>query len=734
MPHTAQGLLGTLCAAGFSVVTTAQQTPPAGDPPARQPAPPTTVAAPKPQEPATPAPRSAPLVVTATRGEQDPFTAPFQIDVVDQRQIQQRGYRTTPQALRELPSVMVQETAPGQGSPFVRGFTGFNNLMLLDGVRLNNSVFRSGPNQYWNTVDPLSIARIEVLKGPAGAQYGSDAVGGTVQVFTKSPWATAERGTAYGASSYLRYSNAEDSLFGRGEVSVGQSWDDGSWTGVLLGGDAKSFGDLTGGSSTGIQDYTGYRETAFDLKVEHWTDKDTKWVFLHQQVAQGDVPRTHATIFGKSFAGSAVGTDRLRELDQNRYLTYLQYHKTGLSGPIEAVRANLSWHQQDELEDRTTNTGAQTQNSFRVGTLGAWLQFESDAGSLGRLTYGVDYYRDQVDSKLRRFPTPQASDFIQGPVADDANYDLLGVFVQDALPVGDRAELLLGGRYTFAAAEADRVRDPSTTALIDLHDDWDQFTGSARLRVDLDERHWNVYTGVSQGFRAPNLSDLTSFGTARSGEAEIPTPGLSPEHYLAYEVGTKVRTDDVNASLAWYYTDIDDQIARFPTGTTNGAGQSVITKANVGNGYVQGIEFAGGWRVFEQTSVFGAATWQYGRVTNFETAGSALAKEYTSRLMPVTTMVGVRWERENGCYAEVLAMRAEDADKLSFGDTRDTQRIPPGGTPGYTIANLHGGWRVDERTTIDVGIDNLTDVDYRVHGSGSNSAGRNFWVGMAMRF
>lgn len=684
----------------------------------------------RPQDP----PATPPVVVTASRTAQDPFAAPWAADVIDERQLQARGYRTTPQALREVPSVLVQETSPGQGSPFIRGFTGYLNLFLIDGVRLNNSVFRSGPNQYWNTVDPLSLARLEVVKGPASTLYGSDAVGGTVQAFTRSPYAFGEDRLAWGGSSYLRYGTADDALFGRLELSVGQIWAGGSRTGVLVGGDAKAFGDLEGGRSTGEQHNTGYDETAVDVKLEHWTDANTRWVFLHQRLAQDAVPRTHATVFGQSYAGTSVGTDRQRNLDQERSLTYLQYHRDAMAGPVQALHASLSWHQQSEDQDRIRSNHAQEVTGFDVGTLGAWLQLESST-DVGALAYGIEYYRDHVDSSFRRSGAPQPGDGIQGSVADDATYDLLGVYLQDALPLGERVELTLGGRYTYAAADADRVRDPSTNLPIALSDHWDQFTGSARLRVDLLPSHWNVYGGVSQGFRAPNLSDLTSFETARSGEAEVPAPGLEPEEYLGYELGTKVRTADVTVQAAWYWTDIDDQILRFPTGTTNAAGQPVVTKANVGDGYIQGAEVAAAWRCWQQTTVFGAFAWQYGRVTNFNSGGSSRSEEFTTRLLPPSSRLGVRWEDAEGrWWAETEVVRAEDADKLSSGDVRDTQRIPPGGTPGYTLWHLRAGVELSDAATLFVALENVTDVDYRVHGSGSNSPGSSLVLGFRSTF
>lgn len=112
--------------------------------------------------------------------------------------------------LRDVTGIMIQETAFGQGSPYIRGFTEFRNVFLVDGIRLNNSVFREGPNQYWNTVDPFSLERLGVVKGPGSVLYGSDAVGGTVNAISKSP-ALDQTGRSYSSSTTYRAASAENS-------------------------------------------------------------------------------------------------------------------------------------------------------------------------------------------------------------------------------------------------------------------------------------------------------------------------------------------------------------------------------------------------------------------------------------------------------------------------------------------------------------------------------------------
>jgi hemoglobin/transferrin/lactoferrin receptor protein len=153
------------------------------------------------------------VIITATRSENLAASVPAVVKTLDKKQMEERLVRTFPEALVETPGVMIQKTANGQGSPFIRGFTGFRNLMLIDGIRFNNSTFREGPNQYWNTIDPYALDRVEVLPSQGGTLYGSDAVGGTVNAFTKDSGflREAEGGFfAHGQADY-RWSSAERS-------------------------------------------------------------------------------------------------------------------------------------------------------------------------------------------------------------------------------------------------------------------------------------------------------------------------------------------------------------------------------------------------------------------------------------------------------------------------------------------------------------------------------------------
>ncbi len=680
--------------------------------------------------------RSEKVVVSGSRSAQDPFEIPFTSSVIDSADLRERQYRSTPQALRDVPGVLLQETAYGHGSPYIRGFTSFRTLFLIDGIRLNNSVFRPGPNQYWNTVDPFSLDRIEVLKGPNSVLYGSDAVGGTVQAFSRAP--TRRSGddgeVMFGGRTMVRYGSADDSIIGRGEVEMGYEHEGGAWSGLMFGGTGKHFDDLEAGASTGNQLYTGYDELDFDAKFVHDFGNGLGLTIAHQSVQQRDVPRTHRTIFANGWRGTDLGSDLEREFDQDRTLTYIQFYGDDLGGAIDAFKISASLHNQEERRDRTRSNGNQEATGFDVDTWGLWAQAESETG-IGRLTYGAEWYHDEVDSFFERVGTPaQPGDDLSGPIADDSTYDLFAVFVQDTFEVDDQLSFTLGGRFNYAAAKSDKVRDPDTGNAISVDDSWDDFVFSARGRYEVVPDEVAIYGGVSQGFRAPNLSDLSRFDDARTNEFEVPSTGLDAERYIQYEIGMKIEEPTWAAETAFFYTDIQDQILRFPTGNMIGTNDEV-RKANVGDGYVYGIEFGGSFRIVDEVTLFGNAAFLEGQVENYVSPGVE-QQTWLTRMMPLTYQVGVRWDDivHDRFWAETRLVRAEKADKLSFGDMGDTSRIPMGGTPAYTVWDIGAGARLSDDSDLVVRVENLTDDDYRIHGSGLNRPGRNFLFALETRF
>ncbi len=666
-----------------------------------------------------------PVVVTATRTEISRFEAPYTVDVIDRKQMRRRAYRSTPQMLRDVPGILIQETSVGQGSPFIRGFTGFRNVFLIDGIRLNNSVFREGPNQYWNTVDPYSIERLEVVKGQGAVQFGTDAVGGTVNAITKgSTLASSDK--AQRGEIFYRTASAENSHVGRAEAQIRFA----PSLRAFAGGTGKHYGNFESGGGT-LRN-TGYDEWNGDIKLQFEPDDNSTLTFACQRVLQNNVPRTHRTIDAVPYAGSRVGTDIRFDLDQERQLAYAQYRRTHIDGMVDSITFSVSWHQQDEVRDRIrlpNAPGGALRHDIQgvdIGTLGVWAQLESET-KWGNLLYGIDYYRDFVESFSSR-------NAIQGPVGDDSNYDLGGIFLQDTIVINDRWETVLGARGTYAYAKAGSVADLVNGGAMSVDEDWSSVVGSARLLYRAIPNRLNLFSGVSQAFRAPNLSDLTRFNTARSGETEIPATGLDPEKFVTMEIGAKWIAESLSTEVAGFYTDISDQIVRFPTGGFID-GEPAVSRDNIGEGWVSGVEFSLSYRLNREWIFFGTTTFQQGEMDAFRTSAPIISRDYLSRTMPWMGQVGLRWTGGKlPVWGEIAGVFAGDADKLSTRDIRDSQRIPPGGTPGWSVIDIRLGWAVNDHLQLVASLDNVSNEDYRLHGSGQNSPGRNLILSATASF
>lgn len=670
------------------------------------------------------------IVSTPTRVARTNFETPYVVDAISGAELTARSVRSLPEAFEQTPGVLVQKTAHGQGSPFIRGFTAYHNLLLIDGIRLNNSAFRSGPNQYWNTVDSQGLGGIELVKSQGSVLYGSDAVGGTVQAKTRRP-VYAEEGLYTGGRSYSRYADGEDSFIQRNEYTVSEA----GKFGFILGGTYKNFGDIRA-AELGTLPFTGYDEWDMDAKLELFFNEDTRLTLFHQQVHIDDAWRVHKTQFAVPFAGSTVGDEQARVLDQTRLLTYARLEGSSESALFDHYTVSLSHQQQDEERFRKRVDGRADVQGFTVDSYGAWAQFDKNL-EFTDVSYGFDYYYDGVRSFRNDFNADGSfnGSKIQGPVGDDGTYDLVGVFIHTATPVGERLTADLGGRFTYAEADIGRVEDPATGRQISIGNAWQNFAGSGRISYQLDEDDvFRLFAGASQAFRAPNFSDLSRLDSNRSTEIETPAPNLDPEHFVTYEIGIKAGTERFSGSLSYFHTRVNDLILRTPTGRVVD-GLDEVTKLNSGDGHVQGVELAGEFALTDQWTVFGGFTYQDSQVSTFPTSAPVLRDEVLSRLLPLNGYGGVRWEHHTGDFwIECLFTAFDDADRLSTSDIRDTQRIPPGGTPGYGLATIRSGWQVCDGFLLTTGVENIFDEAYRTHGSGQNEPGVNGFLGVEITF
>ncbi|MBK8037484.1 MAG: TonB-dependent receptor [Verrucomicrobiaceae bacterium] len=664
------------------------------------------------------------VVVTATRSENEAKKLPSLVKTLDAKKVEERQPRTFPEALRETPGVAIQKTSNGQGSPFIRGFTGFRNLLLVDGIRYNNSTFREGPNQYWALLDPFAMERIEVIPSQGSVLYGSDAIGGTVNAISKSSGFGGEAAGSFfthGLASY-RWSSAEHSHIEHLEASIGegQKW------GLHLGGTFGQFGDVKPGQGP-RQPRTGYDQWAFDVRLDIALDDQWLLTAVHQQSRMNDVWRTHSTNQGTSFEGTTNGTDRVRLFDQERSLSYLRLAGKDLGGWIDEASLTVSLQTQGEEQFRVTGAGVRSFNDVDLTTLGVDLQLESRT-AIGKLVYGVDFYHDWVES--------DATDNINsGAVADDSTYSLLGIFLQDEVDFGDRLHLVAGGRYTHVRADAGKFTDPVTGTRQSFSDEWDNFSANLRLMLDLDSKdRFQLFGGWSQSFRAPNLSDLSRDDLSGATTREAPATGLNPELYNTFEIGLKAQTDSITASLGYFYTRINDMIVRRPTGRVVG-GRNEMTKSNADDGYMQGVEFSANWQIDPNWSVFGHVAWVDGEADQFIGNSAATRREPLGKVAPLVGYGGVRWQTTSKkVWTELVCLTYGEAARMNASDLADTDRIPANGTPSFWLVTLRGGWQVNDHLILNAGIENILNETYRYHGSGSNEPGLGVNLGATVKF
>lgn len=676
-----------------------------------------------------------PLVVTATRagvgGE-----APYTTEVLGADFLRESARRTLPEALQYTPGVLVQKTAHGHGSPFIRGFTGRQNLLLVDGVRVNNSTFRSGPVQYWNTIDSQSLERIEVIKSQGSVLYGSDAIGGTVNALTRgSRFQSEPAGKEFvgGAAAYQFRGNGRDSHIGRleGEFGVGGKF------GVLLGVSAKEFGDIRD-SAVGLMRGTGYPERDMDLRLDWAVAPEAVVTFAHYAVGQDDISRWHRTSNnpGWSHGGhvAAPGTWTANDYDQSRSLTYLRFagSSQAASAAIDRWAATVSLQRtrenefQNRLGDPAPGSRPIREALMKVETLGIDLMLESDIGP-GALVYGLDFYQDAVDSAGYQTNLANTNRRESLPVADDSSYDLLGLYAQYVWKPVERLEVTGGLRHTRAAATLGRYYDSSNTVQRNRSESWDATVGVLRGVWQL-QPGWSVFGGAAQAFRAPNLDDLSGNLTAQSSTTALGSADVQPEEYVTYEVGVRRSLEDLSAALSVFYTDAQDLIVGVPV--TSGSSTTVAT--NAAQGYVYGVELEAAWQLHPRWLLSGFGAWQAGRTEAPGYVGGPVVDKQNLRQLPLSGSLALRWTNAaERFWVEGRVLAAAEEDRINAGDqVRDNQRIPTGGTPGYVVASLYAGLRASEQVEINCGVENLTDEDYRIHGSGQNEPGTNVVLGM----
>lgn len=670
------------------------------------------------------------VVTYGTRRVQARENLAYTLHVLSAEALEKALPRTLPESLSALPGVMVQKTAAGHGSPYIRGFTGNRTLAVIDGVRYNNATYRDGANEYFSHIDIFTLGQVEVLSGPASTLYGSEAVGGTISLQTcdSGYLDQNQEGVFIEGQQIMRLSSGDQSVVSRTMVNFGHAE---RW-GARLGLSVKKFGDVRA-QELGRLLHTGYGEHAWDIRLDGKLSDVWSAALVHQNFVQDDVWRTHSTIFAKPFAGTTIGSDQERVKDQSRSLSSVKFKGHTPAPFIDGAEITFSYQPRTESAHRVRANGMVIDQGFSSDLLALNAVFETGL-AYANFTYGLDVSHETIESTRTDFdPLTQISQIrIQGPVGDDATYSQTGVFAQSAFDLGAGFGFELGGRWSNVRADIGRFEDPQSHQPIGFAKDWSNFSGSMRGQYRWgDVYRSNLWVAVSESFRAPNIADISRFGRSRSNEFEVASTSLKPENFLTGEIGYKLASDRFHLSASYYYTDMQDYIDTVPTGRMVGD-MFEVSKRNSSQGHVQGVELGIDVELSEGLSLTSHVTWLEGRVSRPVIGGGVLT-EPISRIMPLSGYASLNWSYDDIWVKGELSLVGK-ADRLSAGDREDTQRIPIGGTPAYSLLNLQMGWDMSAQVRWTLSANNLLDQAYRVHGSGSNEAGRHIVVGLNLSF
>ena len=644
--------------------------------------------------------------------------------VLDGEELARTGERSLPRAIARAAGVFLIESNLGGGAPVLRGLLGNQVLVLVDGVRLNDSTTRLGPNQSLNTIDPAIVERVEVRMGTSSVLYGSDAIGGVIAVWTKRRAPAADASVEGGVE--VLHDTATRGW--RGALQLSGAGERHGWIGVLSGAE---WDDLVAGGGE-RQEETGYHtgagfgsfEWALDegrtLRASTWVNRDF------------DVPRTFQVVpgFGQSQATFERYDFALQEREQS--VLTLEDDLDAIHG--DRLQARLfARSYREQRARRRTGSASEVFGETDTDSVGLGFDLTRRIGPQHRLTYGVEFIHDDVDSFNRRtntatgVVTPEAGDFRPG-----SRYASLGLFVQDEVSTFDPVLLTAGLRYSRFDFAFDGAGGRERGGFDDL-------TGSVEAAYDIDPGA-RITATVAQGFQAPNLEDLANDGDFAGG-TELANPDLQPAESLMLEVGVDVQRRTYRWHAAAFSTRIDDVLGRrlLDAGDPNQAGDEVYQRINDGRLHLWGCEVGGDVALGGADSPWsaeGVVSWVRGRQYDDE-----LGDVDARRIPPLHGRLGLLW-RPLGDETVALDWLDEARLAVAFSLRQDAlhpddltdPRIDPTGTDGWQVWTLDAGGPLSRSVRWSGSLVNLFDEAYRAHGAGIDGPGRSLVVSLRATF
>lgn len=642
------------------------------------------------------------IIISAQRHQTEVFDRPESVGYLDKKQLKSVSPMSMPQALSYVPGVWMQKTNHGGGSAFVRGFTGYQTLLMMDGIRMNNSTYRSGPNQYLNSVDPLMISHVEVLRGGGSVQYGSDAIGGTIQLLSKDP-VFSESGVKLGGDIYGKYWSSDMEKTVRGQVNLGSS------KFAIVGGFTyKDLGDIKAGGDLGTLDPTGYDEYSMDFKGIYRFGTKHQITGAYQNMKQNNVPLYHKIVPG--------GYECYHFNPQQRDLAYLRFESFYPNKIVSQIQYTVSLQNSLEVREKQ-KTGSEifVSEEDDVRTLGANVDIISKISETWNASTGVEYYHDNIGSSANYTNTETGeSQDLRGLYPDGSTYDNFAIFSMHSFDL-NRWNITAGLRYNFIQLQVEDTTFGNSKITPDA------LVGHVGAVYKINENH-HLSALINSSFRAPNINDVSSFGIA-DFRFEVPSYDLKPETSLNKEIGYKIRYERFSAAFHVFHNKLNDIITNVPAdynGIDSLAGYKVYKRENVNEAAIYGGELELEAQLTPALVGFGNMSYTYGE--------NISKGEPMRRIPPLNGRLGLRANFNSNFNLMAEWVFAAEQARLSSGDISD-DRIAEGGTSGWNLVNIYGGYD-HKYFSINASLQNLFDQAYRIHGSGVDGIGRSFWVSL----
>jgi len=640
------------------------------------------------------------IQVTATRRPLSKSNVSAALTVISTEKI--RGAKIITDALAAQPGVYLQQTTPGQGAAIIRGLKGSEVLHLVDGMRLNNAIFRNAPTQYLALVAPGSVDRIEIVRGAPASLYGSDAVGGVIQVLSRIPSfeAPGSRGDVY-----LAYDSADLGKVVRGSFDVGNQHLAG-----LISGEYLQTGNRRIGGGQRVAP-TGYESKGARIAVSATPNDEQSWLFDLQYSSQPATPRIDELVPG--FGQTEPSSSEFLFAPNERTFAHLRHTRENW---LWSADWNFDAGWQRIRDDRITRD---FQSQFRrreknsSDLFGITASVASDTG-IGSWIVGVELYHDRVRSQRSEEDIVNGQvEELQARFPDNASADQAAIYANLLHSLGKRHTLSGGLRFSAIAVDLPQTAF-SPAASVEQND----------ISADLGwifnvDRQSQIVANLGYGFRAPNVFDLGTLGDRPGNRFNIPNPVLESERIYQFDVGFRHHEElwDLNVMLfTLYYA---DRITSVLTGDVTPTGRDIVQSQNVQSADIRGIEAAAHFVLSASTTADLVVNYVRGEQT--EADGVTVSAD---RIPPFNGRLSLRYVVSDALFVEPYLLFAGSQNRLSPRDSRDV-RINPDGTPGWLTANVAATWQPQDGWQIVAALENLFDKKYRAHGSGVDSTGTN---------